>query len=113
MGGSMAEKNEEKRFLLRLDQKLYDRLQSEADRQGRSVNAHIINILNNTSDPSTFEQRQVIGKVISGADLTGNGLVQVSGIYYRYLLDDNRDLDVQAQYAIIEATGNILTLKKI
>ncbi|MCZ3394545.1 toxin-antitoxin system HicB family antitoxin, partial [Enterococcus faecium] len=39
----MGNKDHEKRFLLRLDQKLYERLQSEADEQGRSVNAHIVN----------------------------------------------------------------------
>lgn len=109
----MTNKDEEKRFLLRLDQKLYDKLQFEADNQGRSVNAHIVNILNNAGAPPTFERRQIIGKVISGGDLTTNGLVLVAGIYYRYLLDDNSTPDVNSQYAIIEATGNILTLKKI
>lgn len=109
----MGNKDHEKRFLLRLDQKLYERLQSEADEQGRSVNAHIVNILNRTNTPSTLEKRQIIGKVIAGKDLSQSGLVLVSGIYYRYLLDDNGNVVEDAQYAIIEANGNILTLRRI
>jgi hypothetical protein len=109
----MTNKDQEKRFLLRLNQKLYEKLQSEADDQGRSVNAHIVNILDKKNAPATFEKRQIIGKVISGADLSDNGLVLVTGIYYRYLLDDNGNVDAGGQYAIIEANGNILTLRKI
>lgn len=109
----MGNKDHEKHFLLRLDQKLYERLQSEADEQGRSVNAHIVNILNRTNTPATFEKRQIIGKVIAGKDLSQSGLVLVSGIYYRYLLDDNGNVVEDAQYAIIEANGNILTLRRI
>jgi hypothetical protein len=109
----MGSKDREKRFLLRLDQTLYDKLQSDADEQGRSVNAHIVNILNTAKVPKTFEQRQIIGKVIAGTELNDNGLVLVAGIYYRYLLDDNGNVDAGSNYAIIEANGNILTLRKI
>lgn len=35
------------------------------------------------------------------------------GIYYRYLINDNGNVDTTAKYAVIEANGNILTLQKI
>lgn len=110
----MADKQTEKRFLLRLDQALFDRLEAEANEEKRSVNAYIVSILSQNKRTKTFEQRQIIGKVIRGDDLnTENGLVEVSGIFYRYLLDDNQLPDKKAQYAIIEANGNILTLRAI
>lgn len=63
---------------------------------------------------NTFEKRQIIGQVVSGTTLNQtNGLVQVGGIYYRYLISDNQPIRDTAQYAIIEANGNILTLQQI
>lgn len=110
----MANDHKEKRFLLRLNQQLYDRLEADAATDNRSVNAYIVKLLEQAKPTPTFEGRQIIGKVIAGRALNPeNGLVAVSGIYYRYLLDDNGQVDATAQYAVIEANGNILTLRHI
>lgn len=109
----MDDKPQEKRFLLRMDQRLYDELAQAAARERRSVNAYIISILQQPQR-NTFEKRQIIGQVVSGATLNQtNGLVQVGGIYYRYLISDHQPIRDTAQYAIIEANGNILTLQQI
>ncbi|WP_412989913.1 toxin-antitoxin system HicB family antitoxin [Pediococcus siamensis] len=110
----MAGKQNEKRFLLRLDQALYDRLAEEADRANQSVNMYMVSLLSANHGTKSFENRQIIGKTVLGKDIhADNGLVLVAGIYYRYLINDNSDVDQTARYAVIEANGNILTLQKI
>ena len=37
----------------------------------------------------------------------------MSGIYYRYLIDNAATAKVDRQYVVIEATGNILTLREL
>ncbi len=106
--------NGEKRFLLRLSQTLYNRLAAEATEKNKSVNAHIISILENAESDPNFEQRQFIGQVIPGRNIyVESGLVSVSGIYYRYLIDGNAKVNRKASYTVIEANGNILTLREI
>ncbi|GAB5053326.1 toxin-antitoxin system HicB family antitoxin [Pediococcus ethanolidurans] len=110
----MANDQKDKRFLLRLDQALYDRLALEANRANQSVNMYIVSLLSENHGTKSFENRQIIGQTVSGADVNmDNGLVLVSGIYYRYLINDNSEVDDKAKYAVIEANGNILTLQKI
>lgn len=110
----MANDQKDKRFLLRLDQSLYDRLAEEANRANQSVNMYIVSLLSENHGTKSFENRQIIGKTVSGLDVNmENGLVLVTGIYYRYLINDNSDVDDKAKYAVIEANGNILTLQKI
>ena len=110
----MANDQKDKRFLLRLDQSLYDRLAEEANRANQSVNMYIVSLLSENHGTKSFENRQIIGKTVSGSDGNmENGLVLVTGIYYRYLINDNSDVDDKAKYAVIEANGNILTLQKI
>lgn len=110
----MANDQKDKRFLLRLDQSLYDRLAEEANRANQSVNMYIVSLLSENHGTKSFENRQIIGKTVSGSDVNiENGLVLVTGIYYRYLINDNSDVDDKAKYAVIEANGNILTLQKI
>ncbi|EHM00492.1 toxin-antitoxin system HicB family antitoxin [Lentilactobacillus parafarraginis] len=104
----------EKRFLLRLDHELYEKIAADAAEKNRSVNAYIVGILTDAESDSNFEHRQFIGQVIPGKDIyIDSGLVSVAGIYYRYLIDDNTKVDKRAQYTVIEANGNILTLRKI
>ncbi|MEE8825563.1 MAG: toxin-antitoxin system HicB family antitoxin [Lentilactobacillus sunkii] len=113
-GYVMGEVSREKRFLLRLDQGLYDKVASEATEKNQSVNAYIVSILEAAEDNINFEHRQFIGRVIPGKQIfIDSGLVSVSGIYYRYLIDDNAKVDKHADYTVIEANGNILTLRKI
>jgi hypothetical protein len=110
----LANDQKDKRFLLRLDQSLYDRLAEEANRANQSVNMYIVSLLSENHGTKSFENRQIIGKTVSGSDVNmENGLVLVTGIYYRYLINDNSDVDDKAKYAVIEANGNILTLQKI
>ncbi|HAT55355.1 MAG TPA: toxin-antitoxin system HicB family antitoxin [Lactobacillus sp.] len=110
----MADKLKEKRFLLRLDDDLYSRLAEAADRENRSVNAHIVTILAASVKQTTFEHRQIIGQAIAGNKLNRkNGLVELSGIYYRFLIENNDPVDVAASYTVLESNGNILTLKKV
>lgn len=106
--------NDKKRFLLRVDQDLYEQLAKEASDANRSINAHIETILQKETQGQNFEQRQIIGQVINGNQINSeNGLVLITGIYYRYLISDNSEVEATAQYAVIDAVGNILTLQKI
>ena len=105
---------DKEKFLLRLDQDLYDRLAQDAQQKNRSINAHIEHILEESVRGKSFEHRQITGQVVNGKDISlDTGLVQVSGIYYRYLTIDNSIAEKAAQYAIVDAVGNILTLRKI
>ncbi|EEI20097.1 hypothetical protein G8J22_00786 [Lentilactobacillus hilgardii] len=106
--------NTEKRFLLRLSQQLYEKLAAEATEKNKSVNAYIVSLLEDAEGDTNFEHRQFIGRAIAGKNIyVESGLVMVSGIYYRYLIDDNSHVDKRARYTVIEANGNILTLRKI
>ncbi|MFD1124620.1 toxin-antitoxin system HicB family antitoxin [Lentilactobacillus raoultii] len=110
----MGDKGTEKRFLLRLSNQLYDQLAAEATEKDKSVNAYIVSLLEAAENQTNFEHRQFIGQAIPGKDIfIESGLVLVSGIYYRYLIDDNGRVDKHARYTVIEANGNILTLRKI
>lgn len=104
----------EKKFLLRLDQDLYDLVVAKADAENRSVNKYIVHLLQEKTKDSTLENRQFVGQTVKGVDiLPDSGLVSVSGIYYRYILSNTKDVDEKKMYTIIEATGNILTLKEL
>lgn len=106
--------DDKKRFLLRIDQTLYDQLARDAESENRSINAHIETILQKTTQGKTFERRQIVGQVIEGTQINSeNGLVTVAGIYYRYLISDNSTVDTTGRYAVTDAVGNILTLQKI
>jgi hypothetical protein len=52
--------------------------------------------------------------VISGDNFDlDNRLVKISGIYYRYLIDNASVVNKEKSYAVIEANGNILTLREL
>lgn len=99
---------------LRITPELHDLLAEQAAVEGRSLNSYLIKILEAGAQPETFEERQIVGQVISGDqfDLV-NRLVLVSGIYYRYLIDNAASAKFDRQYVVIEATGNILTLREL
>lgn len=106
---------------LRLTPELHERLADEADKENRSINNLVAYLLEKALDDqliarpsSSFEQRQFVGRTINGMSITPeNGLVLVDGIYYRYLIDGNHPVDVEKAYVIIEANGNILTLRAL
>lgn len=104
----------EKKFLLRMDEDLYQKVAEKAEADNRSVNKYIVHLLQQNTKETTFENRQFVGQTIKGSEiLTDSGLVSVSGIYYRYIIADSTPVDPTGLYTILEATGNILTLKQI
>lgn len=99
---------------LRIDPKLHEELARNASMAGRSLNNYLTKLLEEGLRPKTFEDRQFVGQVISGENFDLNSrLVRISGIYYRYLIDNAPVANATAQYVIIEANGNILTLREL
>ncbi|AFT81594.1 toxin-antitoxin system HicB family antitoxin [Leuconostoc carnosum] len=99
---------------LRIDPKLHEALAKRANQEGRSLNNFLTKLLEEGLHPETFEDRQFVGQVISGENFDlASQLVNVSGIYYRYLIDNSSRVHQDADYAIIEANGNILTLREL
>jgi hypothetical protein len=104
----------DKKFLLRLDQGLYDQIANKAKSESRSVNNYIVHLLEKSTNNETLENRQFVGRTIQGREiLEDSGLVSVNGIYYRYILSNVKSVSQDRLYTIIEATGNILTLKEL
>ncbi len=104
----------DKKFLLRLDQQLYDQVVEQATAQNRSVNNYIVHLLEKTTKDQTFENRQFVGQSIAGSEiLPESGLVSVHGIYYRYFIAIAKSVNSKKMYTIIEANGNILTLEEL
>lgn len=61
----------------------------------------------------TFEQRQIIGQIIKGKQIDAKmNLALICGIYYRFTLLDEQVVDPNSNYKVIQAVGNIVTLKK-
>jgi len=107
-------KEKQKRFLLRMDEDLFQRLSAAADADGRSINAYIVHLLSRSAPTGNWEQRQLIGRSLAGKELDpDSGLVLVAGIYYRYLLESPEAPEPKTSYTITECLGNILTLKKL
>ncbi|WP_057828700.1 Arc family DNA-binding protein [Liquorilactobacillus cacaonum] len=107
-------------FLLRLPKELKNRLEEKAKEQNRSVNSLMQTIIEDFLDGKkqsvavSLENRQFVGQVVSSRQIdSDNGLVQVKGIFYRYLIESNLDFDSKKNYIVIEANGNILTLRPI
>ncbi|KRL05446.1 hypothetical protein [Liquorilactobacillus oeni] len=108
-------------FLLRIPQDLKKGLEKRAAEQNQSVNGllqtMIVRELAKQDDQVTddsLENRQFIGQTLTGSQVDSeNGLVQVKGIFYRYLIESNLKFDPAKDYIVIEANGNILTLRPI
>lgn len=107
-------------FLLRLPRKLKKRLEERAAQQNQSVNGLLQTMIESElakqqgTPVISLENRQFIGQVVHGAQVDSeNGLVQVKGIFYRYLIESNQEFDAQKDYIVLEANGNILTLRPL
>ncbi|MBZ6008394.1 toxin-antitoxin system HicB family antitoxin [Leuconostoc gelidum subsp. aenigmaticum] len=99
---------------LRIDPELHEVLVTRAKKEGRSLNNYLTKLLEDGLRPKNFEDRQFVGQVILGENFDlSSRLVSVSGIYYRYLIDNALMAKPDARYAIIEANGNILTLREL
>ncbi|MBM7543887.1 hypothetical protein JOC59_000591 [Weissella beninensis] len=106
--------SDEKRFLLRLSQDLYDQISELARKDHRSVNSYIVNLLAQQLPINNFEDRHIIKQIINGASLDlVNNLVYVNGIYYRFKTDNNLSIDISANYCIVATDGNLLTLQRV
>ncbi|KRL00846.1 Arc family DNA-binding protein [Liquorilactobacillus capillatus] len=108
-------------FLLRMPQALKRKLEQRAKQENRSVNSLLQTMIENELESlkqidtvTSLEHRQFIGQVISSKQIDQeNGLVQVNGIFYRYLIESNQNFDSTKSYIVIEANGNILTLRPV
>lgn len=99
---------------LRITPELHDKLAQQAKQEGRSLNNYLTKLLESGVEPVTFEDRQFVGQVLAGDcfDLV-NRLVRVSGIYYRYLIENAATARIDRQYVVLAANGNILTLREL
>jgi hypothetical protein len=107
---------------LRIDPKLHQQIAELAIKKNRSINQLISLVMeevvakNNAPQVTndSFENRQFLGRVIKGSKISiENGLVDIDGIYYRYLISENRNPSLKADYVVIEIIGNIVTLREL
>ncbi|WP_257608661.1 type II toxin-antitoxin system HicB family antitoxin, partial [Oenococcus oeni] len=112
--GQLTSTKKSGNIALRIDPELHEKITRLAAADNRSVNSYITKILEKDVKNNSFEDRQFVGTLIPGKRINDkNGLVEVSGIYYRYLIEDNQKVDKTANYVILEANGNVLTLRKM
>lgn len=103
-------------IFLRVPPELKEKIEQRAKEQKQSVNAMLKEVLAKQFDSKTnsLEKRNFIGQRIASTQIdASNGLVLVRGIYYRYLIEGNQAFDSAADYIVLEANGNILTLRPI
>jgi hypothetical protein len=104
-------------FLLRLPQQLKQQLEQRAKEENRSVNSLLVTLIEQSlqaKQSTSLENRQFLGKVVENRQIDPeNGLAQVNGIYYRYLIEGNEKFSAKKKYIVIEANGNILTLRPV
>ncbi|UQS84923.1 toxin-antitoxin system HicB family antitoxin [Apilactobacillus apisilvae] len=99
---------------IKLDGMLADQVKKSANTAHTSVEEYITNLLQDTLKTGNFEQRQFVGKRVDGKNVNGNNhLVMMDGIYYRYDLINEKELNQNASYEVIGNNGNILYLKKV
>lgn len=108
-------------FLFRLSKDLKQKLEKRAQLENKSVNATLQEIVSVTlKDPpkqveqGSLEQRNFLGHKVAGKEIDQiNGLVSIKGIYYRYLIEGNQSVNENIDYIVIEAVGNIITLRPL
>ncbi|CAH0415718.1 Arc family DNA-binding protein [Periweissella fabaria] len=101
-----------KQFPLRLDQDLYTQIEAYAERQHLSVNSSIVTLLSQSIErEGSLEQRRFVGLTIDGSKLTPEQkLIEVKGIYYRFVIINNPQADSTHQYLISNVQDNVLIL---
>ena len=115
----MGEKEYNGQLSLRIDPKLHQEIAQAAEKQHRSINQFIalmmeISLKKISNNDDSMENRNFVGRVItSDKFIRDSDLVDMDGNYYRFHIEDNLRLVKSASYAVIEAVGNILILKKI
>lgn len=107
-----------KKFLLRLDDNMYDQVSQIAEHKNMSINKYITSVieLKLSEESMTFENRNIIGQLIKGSNIIANkNLIEIFGIYYRYEMADNKtDKAIKDDdfFRIIKTNGNVITIKK-
>ena len=105
-----------KKFLLRLDEDLFDKATRLAQDDNISLNKYINNLLiKEVQKPqdSNFERRNIVGTLIKGSSIVENkGLVEVAGIYYKYQLVESTKIHKDYFYEIVKAVGNVIYIKQ-
>ncbi|WP_219053873.1 toxin-antitoxin system HicB family antitoxin [Lactobacillus sp. Sy-1] len=101
------------KFTVDLDAQLADQVKRAADVEHRTVDEYIKNVLRTTVKSGTLEQRQFVGRTISGREINEKSrLVLMQGIYYRYdLLNESQPSD-SADYEVVGTNGNVLLLRQ-
>lgn len=120
-GGGMTQDEKMTSFLFRLSKDLKQKLEKRAQLENKSVNATLQEIVSVTlKDPpkqveqGSLEQRNFLGHKVAGKEIDQiNGLVSIKGIYYRYLIEGNQSVNENIDYIVIEAVGNIITLRPL
>lgn len=105
-----------KKFLLRMDEELFDKATEYSNEQNMSLNKFINDVLsekiNNLSD-SSFETRNIVGTMVKGSSIVEKKeLVEVAGIYYKYRLVGEPKISRDSFYEIVKAIGNEIYIKK-
>lgn len=101
---------------LRLTPELHEALTKRANSEHRSINNYMTMLIQNDvkkheADQTTFEARQFIGQSVTlQPEQVENGFVELSGIFYRYITNDNAPVDLTKHYAVVGANGNVVTI---
>ncbi|MCM0598923.1 Arc family DNA-binding protein [Periweissella fabalis] len=101
-----------KQFLLRIDYDLYTQIEAYAKRQHLSVNSSITTLLSQSIErEGSLEQRRFVGLTVDGSQITPeHNLIEVKGIYYRFVIINNSIPDLNHQYLISNVQDNVLIL---
>ncbi|WP_105956663.1 toxin-antitoxin system HicB family antitoxin [Apilactobacillus quenuiae] len=98
---------------IKLDAVLADQVKKAADNEKSSVEEYIVNVLSNNVKTGNFEQRQFVGKKITGDKIDSKSrLVMMDGIYYRFDLINEKEPTLNTDYTVVGNNGNVLYLKK-
>ncbi len=104
---------------IRFPDDIYEELKKSAAQNHISINQMVVESVrqmlgDSTVKKATMESRLIINQVVPPAKIfVDSGLVLVNGIYYRYLTSDNQPVEPETSYLVVEAAGNILTIKPI
>lgn len=104
-----------KEFSIQLDEQTYEQVVQVAQSKKLSVSDYVRRLVVDHLPNPSFESRQIIGRVIQGVKLDEkNNLVEVSGIYYHYHLENPYQSELKHyDYQITNNDGNQLYLKQL
>lgn len=104
---------------IRFPEDVYEKLKKQAAAKHISINQMVVESVQqfleeSATTTSTMESRLILNQVVKPDKIfADSGLVSVNGIYYRYLTSDNQAIQADMSYLVVEAVGNILTIKPI